>query len=51
MLVDDVYQSLAFRQFVAEVRPCFSCIAANADGGYRFGIVVRDGAALAERAG
>ena len=41
--VYDVYQSLAFRQFVELQRPRFSCVAANPDGSYRFGIVLRDG--------
>jgi hypothetical protein len=47
MLVDDVYQSLAFRQFVASVQPAWSTVAANADGSYCFGIVLK-GSDLAE---
>ena len=42
MLVDDVYQSLAFRQFVDVQHPRFSCVAANPDGSYRFGVILRD---------
>ena len=48
MLVDDVYQSLAFKRFLDALRPRFSCVAANPDGSYRFGIVVRAGGAAAE---
>jgi hypothetical protein len=43
MLVDDVYTSLVFREFVTETAPRFSCIASNPDGGYRFGVLIRQG--------
>jgi Methyltransferase domain len=41
MLVDDVYQSLAFSQFVADVQPKWFVIGANADASYRFGVILK----------
>jgi hypothetical protein len=43
VIVDDVYTSLVFRDFVSAARPRWSCIAANPDGSYRFGIILRSG--------
>jgi hypothetical protein len=43
LLVDDVYQSLAFHRFVEAARPRVSLIGANPDGSYRFGIALTDG--------
>jgi hypothetical protein len=43
LLVDDVYQSLAFRNFTESHSLRFSCIGANDDGGYAFGIAVAEG--------
>jgi Methyltransferase domain len=41
VLVDDVYDSLAFHDFVDAARPRWSCVGANADGGYRFGVALK----------
>jgi Methyltransferase domain len=41
VLVDDVYQNLVFHQFVEKVRPTWSTVAANPDGSYRFGILLK----------
>lgn len=41
LLVDDVYQSLAFYRFVEQFRPRWWGIGANADGSYRFGIALK----------
>ena len=40
LLIDDVYQSLAFRDFVDTTDLHFTCIAANDNGGYPFGIAI-----------
>jgi hypothetical protein len=40
VLVDDVYQSLAFRSFVDANPLHWSCVGANPDGSYRFGIAL-----------
>ena len=45
LLVDDVYQNLAFREFVEAMRPRWSVVAANPDGSYRFGVVLKAGTA------
>jgi hypothetical protein len=50
VLVDDVYQNLVFREFVGEVGPRWSTIGANPDGSYRFGILIKEGAARREEA-
>lgn len=42
LLVDDVYQSLAFDSFVEAVKPAWSVVGANDDGSYRFGIILTD---------
>jgi len=43
ILVDDVYQSLAFHTFVERARPPVSLVGAQPDGGYRFGVAVAAG--------
>jgi hypothetical protein len=43
LLVDDAYQSLAFRKFVDTTRLRWSCIGANPNGGYPFGIAIAEG--------
>src|SRR5207244_1813382 len=43
LLVDDVYQSLAFRRFVDRAQLRWSGVGANEDGSYRFGIAVAEG--------
>ena len=43
LLVDDVYQSLAFREFMETTELRWSCIGANPDGSYRFGIAIAEG--------
>jgi hypothetical protein len=43
MLVDDVYDNLAFHQLVERVQPRWWGIGANDDGGYRFGILLKHG--------
>jgi hypothetical protein len=45
LLVDDVYQSLAFRRFVEKEKPGWSAVAAETDGSYRFGIALKGQAA------
>ncbi len=42
LLIDDVYQNMAFHEFVETVRPRWSGIGANADGSYRFGIILKE---------
>ncbi len=44
ILVDDVYQSLAFWQYTDAVKPGWTCIGAEPDGSYRFGIALAEGA-------
>lgn len=44
ILVDDVYSNLAFRELVAATAPRFTCIGANPDGSYRFGMLILDDA-------
>jgi hypothetical protein len=41
LLVDDVYQSLAFHTFTDTVPLHWSSVGANPDGSYRFGIAIR----------
>jgi hypothetical protein len=43
LLIDDVYQSLAFRQFTETTKLRWNCIGANDDGGYPFGIAIAEG--------
>ncbi len=44
LLIDDVYQSLAFRDFVDTTDLHFICVAANENGSYPFGIAIATGA-------
>lgn len=41
LLIDDVYQSLAFHRFVEQARPRWWGVGANPDGSYRFGIALK----------
>jgi hypothetical protein len=43
LLVDDLYQNMAFHEFVEAVRPRWTVVGANADGSYRFGIILKEG--------
>jgi hypothetical protein len=42
VLVDDVYQSLAFHKFAEAARPTWSCVGAEPDGSYRFAIALSE---------
>lgn len=43
LLVDDIYKSLAFRKFLNTTGLRWSCIGANPNGGYPFGIAIAEG--------
>ena len=40
LLIDDVYQSLAFHKFTDTTRLHFACVGGNDDGSYPFGIAI-----------